>query len=258
VYYFSQNYGVLMNGFVDIQELVFVLSARKNSPAILSPEFLKFSGIVPEDWDLARAPETSLQSAQVLYRNGVAVVSQTDRLIFSEFLGGKDPHQAQISEVAGRYIERLPRLEYMDIGCTFRGFADCQGDSEAARHYLTNTLLQSGSWVNAGQEPVRASVNLLFTFADRQLNLSINEAIAQLPEREPQPVLLFTGSFIYKAPDEDTSDSRLKRVVRVLSDWRTDLNTYLKTVNEHFLGGVPSLTVTDSNVIAMEPSPASN
>lgn len=46
-----------------------------------------------------------------------------------------------------------------------------------------------------GQAPVKAAVNLVYSLNAREFNLSVAEAMLQLPESEPKPAVLFSGSF---------------------------------------------------------------
>lgn len=40
----------------EIQEIAITLAAKNLNPAMLSEDFLKFSGIVPNEWELSKQP----------------------------------------------------------------------------------------------------------------------------------------------------------------------------------------------------------
>jgi hypothetical protein len=46
---------------IAIQELALSLTAKNHSPTLLNSDFLKHSGIVPTNWELARPPIFSPQ-----------------------------------------------------------------------------------------------------------------------------------------------------------------------------------------------------
>ncbi|NJL00456.1 MAG: hypothetical protein HC910_07750 [Spirulinaceae cyanobacterium SM2_1_0] len=70
------------------QELTLTLAAPDNNPILLTPTFLKGSGIIPPDWSLARQPRLTPQLAQIPFTNGVSLtLSQPDRRIMRQSLG---------------------------------------------------------------------------------------------------------------------------------------------------------------------------
>jgi hypothetical protein len=50
---------------------------------------LRYSGIIPEDWELARQPVRTPQAAQVSYQNGISIVAYADRTVFVETFGDR-------------------------------------------------------------------------------------------------------------------------------------------------------------------------
>ena len=60
----------------DIQELSITIAAKELDPTLLSEQFLKFSGIVPNEWELARQPVLNPGGSQVMFKNGVGIVAQ--------------------------------------------------------------------------------------------------------------------------------------------------------------------------------------
>jgi hypothetical protein len=54
-----------MTPTVTIQELALALTAKNYSPTLLNSDFLKYSGIVPPDWELARPPFLVLKSLKL-------------------------------------------------------------------------------------------------------------------------------------------------------------------------------------------------
>ena len=56
-----------MNKTVQLQELAIVVAAPNHNPTILTVDFLKYSGIVPTDWELASQPISTNRAAQVSF-----------------------------------------------------------------------------------------------------------------------------------------------------------------------------------------------
>jgi hypothetical protein len=60
----------------EIQELSIAITAKSLNPAMLTVDFLKYSGIVPPDWELNGQPVLNPNYAQVNFQNGISIVAQ--------------------------------------------------------------------------------------------------------------------------------------------------------------------------------------
>lgn len=221
-----------MNSTVTPQEIAIVVAANNLSPTLLTPEVLKYSGIVPADWELARSPLYTQQMAQVVFQNGINLSAQADRVMFLEMLNGKADSEVQVADIARKYIEVLQHIEYQGVGINIRGYVSDQQEADGPHQYLLNTLLAPGAWQEFGQEPVRASVNLAYKLEHCRFALSVTEATVQLPDAESLPVVLFSGNFSYDLPQEG---DRLGTLSNMISQWRTDLDIYREIINTRFL-----------------------
>lgn len=95
-----------MNQALEIQELAIVITAKNYDPSLLNPGLLKYSGIVPADWELARKPVISNRGSQIVFNNGVYIAAQPNRIMFVEALNAKENvEDAEIPGIANRYIE---------------------------------------------------------------------------------------------------------------------------------------------------------
>ena len=65
----------------DIQELSITIAAKELDPTLLSEQFLKFSGIVPNEWELARQPVLNPGGSQVMFKNGVVYIEDANKVI---------------------------------------------------------------------------------------------------------------------------------------------------------------------------------
>jgi hypothetical protein len=220
-----------MNQALEIQELAIVITALNYDPSLLNPGFLKYSGIIPEDWELARQPIISERGSQIVFTNGVYIAAQPNRLMFVEALNNREEDSAKIPQVARRYVEILRSIEYTAVGINYRGYITCSNSTVDENNYLLDNLIQPGEWLDCGDKPVRAGLNLLFTYSDKQLNLSINEAGLKLPEAEQVPIVLFSGNFNYDLSTV-ASEEVLVKLESIIDNCDRDLEIYSDVVGK--------------------------
>jgi len=96
---------------VTIQELALSLTAKNHSPTLLNSDFLKYSGIVPTDGELARPPILGPQISQVAFTNGTNIVAQSNAITFIESLSTKPLEDTKIPAIIRKYVEALPRTD---------------------------------------------------------------------------------------------------------------------------------------------------
>lgn len=179
------------------------------------------------------------------------IVAYPNQTVFVESLRDKAEDQIQIAGVAQRYSEILRNMEYQAVGVNFRGHITFAGSAEGAHDYLFNTLLAPGPWQQQGTAPVRAGLNLMYTFDENRLNLSVQEAALQLPEGEQVPILMFTGNFESDLREVAAAD-RLAQVQKLVSNWPNNLANY-RTVVEQFL--TPQADSIDSSAASLDDIP---
>ena len=66
-----------------IEEIGIVLAANDLNPTMAGYDFLKVSGIVPQDWELSRQPIQKPSSVQLNYTHGVNITAQPRTVSFS-------------------------------------------------------------------------------------------------------------------------------------------------------------------------------
>jgi hypothetical protein len=219
----------------EIQDLAIGLAAKNLNPTILSVDFLKFSGIIPADWELNAQPVMNPNFAQINFQNGVSIVAQPRTVTFTAILNTSNLSELKLPEIVSNFIDKLPHAEYQGVGITTRSIVPFPSSPDAAREYITKTLLSPGPWQEFGGSPVQAGVNYLYQLDRCQLNLNINEAKLQLPDRRAIPAILFAGSFNYAIETENEAE-RLAKLKEALSKWEDDLNTFNELVHQRFLG----------------------
>jgi hypothetical protein len=73
-----------------LQELGIVVAMQQPNPNLVTAEFLKLSGIIPPDWQLAREPINNERISRLLFTNGVSITAEPNRIMFGETIGDKD------------------------------------------------------------------------------------------------------------------------------------------------------------------------
>jgi hypothetical protein len=170
-------------------EWVVVLASPKSDPALLSPDFLLHSGIVPADWVVSKEPVRGSKFSQVSYQNGVSVVARAERMAFVEPLK-VEKTGSEIPGVVERYLNALPNLDYQGVGLNFQGYAAFLEENDTARKFLFSNVLSGGSWQQLGNAPAQAVVNLTYMLEDTRLNLAIREAALQKADQVGMPIVL--------------------------------------------------------------------
>jgi len=225
------------------QELTLVIAIKNHDPLMVGEAFLKQTGIIPSEWQLAQKPYLSQQATQLVFDNGMSIVAEPERVVFSQALAERELSSIEIGEIASKYAAILKKADYQGIGINFRSFIP-QSSHEAAQTYISKYILAPASWQQVGEAPVRANVNLNFSLSGRQLTLSINPAAIQFPEQELMPVILFGGNFGYQL---DAAD-KLTQLTQILSKWQTDLVQYQQLIERHFLTDVRDAVVIEESL----------
>jgi hypothetical protein len=220
-----------MSKNLEIQELAIVVTAKNYDPNLLSTSFLKSSGIVAEEWELARQPIMDRRGSEVVFSNGVYLAAQPNRFTLVEALNNKEESEIKIASLASRYIEALKNLEYQAVGINFRGYIHCSQSEGELNNYLSEHFIAPGDWQKCGTEPVKAGLNLMFTYEQKQLYLSVNEAELKLPESSRVPIVLFGGNFDYTV-NADNTEPKSSQLQSIINNWQQDLAIYKEVVNQ--------------------------
>lgn len=220
------------------QELVIVIAAQNQSPAVFNLEFFTYSGIIPGDWELARQPVYTPQVVQLTFQNSVTITAQPGRILFSESIASKGFGAIEIVQVVRRCIQSLPNMEYEGVGINPTGHVEFS-EPEAAGAYLSKTVLADGPWQSIGQTPPRTRLSFTYTLEQGPFNLTISEAKIRQENDTLTPVVVFGGNFDYALEGGNTSE-KLQHLHQILDQVQLDLQTYCELVNQNFLSGIGS------------------
>ncbi|BAY07532.1 hypothetical protein [Calothrix sp. NIES-2098] len=223
-----------MSQNLDVQEFVIAIAVRQQNPTVLTADFLKYSGIVPSDWELARPPILTNAAAQVVFQNGVSIIAEVNRIVFSEIIANKEAQDVSIPLIARKYVETLTQVSYQGVSINFRGYVLFDRENGTPRNYIFGNLLKPGPWQEYGTSPVQAALRFIYTLKEAQLFLDVNEVGLQLPDKSLLPAILFSAN-VSHAVAQDDPVQRLNNLVQVIGNWQKDLETYKEVVNTKFL-----------------------
>ncbi len=215
----------------NLQELAIVIAVKELDPTLLTPEFLNYSQIVPADWVVAGQPMRSFQGSQVTFQNGTSVIAQPQRISFAELAVDKPTDGLEIPKLAAKFVDVLANLSYVGVGINLRGYVDFGADKREARDFIFQNLLSPGAWQQMGIAPVQSGINLSYTFEERRLNLSINEATMQTPDNQMNSIVLFGGNFDYDIAGTMPPAAHPQRIKQIVGNWQRDLQLYHEVVD---------------------------
>jgi hypothetical protein len=214
-----------------VQELAIVIAVQRIDPTLLTPDFLTMTQIVPADWEILGQPVRSNEGSQITYQQGVSIIAQAQRISFVELILNKATAEIEVPKLSQSLVKVLSNLDFVGVGINLRGYLDFEGKTEAARRFMFSHLLALGEWLSIGDGPVQAGINLGYSFPDKRLNLTINEASVQQPEQATNPIVLFSGNFDYDLQGGDRA-ANLVRLEQILTNWQQDLDLYKNVVGK--------------------------
>jgi hypothetical protein len=217
----------------DLEEVIISIAAKDLNPTMLSAEFLKMSGIVPNEWELARQPITNPRGSQVSFKNGVNVIAQPGTVSFAEALNNKNLKQLNFVQVVQQYVQKLPNAEYQGLSINPKVIVPFS-EAENGKKFIMEKLIAPGPWQEFGTTPPSASLNLFYQLAQCQLTLTINPARLQQPDQSAISAVLFSGNFTYNLTNL-VGNERLKQLGQKINNWDQDLDIFRELVYEKFL-----------------------
>ena len=224
-----------MNQALTVQELAIVIAAKDLKPSIITADFLKYSGIIPGEWEFASKPVVNNNGARFSFKNGLNIVAEPNRIIFAEAIANKTTETVLAPSIVSKFTEALPNLDFQAVGINPRGFV-AFGEEDAANKIITEKLLAHGAWQEEGEEAMRASLNLIYKLKRAPLALNITEAALNQKEKKI-PIVIFSGSFSYQVAGNSV-EQKLGFVNQVIGNWFTDITAFSSLVNDKFLAGV--------------------
>jgi hypothetical protein len=232
-----------MSNSLQLSEIAIALVAKNINPAALNPDFLKYTGIIPTDWELAAQPVYNNNLVQLVYKNGIGIVVQPNRINVVEMIGGKPPAEIQMAIIALQLIEKLSQIEYQAVGINPKAFVNFSTEDDAYQ-YISGKLLAPGSWQEFGGSKVKAALELSYPLNRGDLNLAINQVNVQLGE-QVTPAILFSGNLNYPLAG-NTLTEKIQDLQQIITNWPNDVKTFQQLLVDKFL---PSAAVASSSSV---------
>ncbi|WP_071188184.1 hypothetical protein [Trichormus sp. NMC-1] len=216
----------------EIQELAIVIIAKNLNPTVLTPDFLKYTGVIPADWELAKQPAYTNGVVQIFFTNGLGIVAQPNSVTLLENIGTKHPEEVLVPKITQNLIDKLSQVEYQTVGINPRGFTTFDSEADAYQ-YLSGKLLAPGSWQQFGEGKVNATLQLSYPLKRGTLNLGISQVNVQFPDKQAAAIL-FSGNFNYPLAG-NTPAEKIQDLQQLVQNWQDSLNTYQQLLVEKFL-----------------------
>jgi hypothetical protein len=226
----------------EILEISISIAVKELDPSLVNEQFLKFSGIVPNEWELNQQPVVSKAGSQLVFKNGLSIVAQPRSLTFLEGMNDKTAEVVTVGKVASAFVEKLPNAQYNGVVVTPKCLIPLPDQNDGARKFITGTLLASGAWQDLGKAPVQAAVEFTYLLEGCQFNLKVNQATLQIPDRQAVSALLFAGNFNYSLNNPNPQE-RVNVAKQYIEAWQSDLDTFRGIVHEKFLAEQQPQTV---------------
>jgi hypothetical protein len=217
---------------VEVRDFSMVLVAENANSTILNPGFLKYNRIVPDEWELAMPPICTPPVSQVIYKNGVNIVAQPDKISFGEFIDTEKIYK--IPEISSKFVDVVPIINYQAIGINFNAYI-LAGEKEQEQDIILNKLIAAGKWKNFRGKSPNTLVQFVYQFEDSVFTIAIQEALMNnFPNNEQTPIIAFVANFhrqlIGTNPQEKTT--HLKHIIQ---SYHSDLNIFISFIEEDFL-----------------------
>lgn len=214
-----------MNSTLSINELTFALVINNYDLNLSHTKFLQSSGVVSNDWTLARQPIANQQVTQTVFGNGINIIGQPHRCLIAEIFEGKSIEECQSPEVVQKYLDKLSHLDYQAIGLNFRAYLELEPQE------FFKKLIAAGDWQQHGIERMQTELKFVYQFEHSRCTLTIDEGKLRQPDSEALPIVVFSGNFAYKFSDREL-DNRMEAIKKIVSNWNNDLETFNNIIND--------------------------
>ncbi|WP_190671989.1 hypothetical protein [Nostoc sp. FACHB-190] len=218
---------------VEVRDFSIVVVADNQNPSILNPDFLKYRQIVPSNWELAMPPISTPALSQVLFKNGVNLVAQSDRITFWEALDSNDL-VFQIPDISCKYIDIVPAVDYRAVGININAQV-LIADKEDNQDTVLSTLISPGKWKHFQGKSPNAVVQFTYQLDDANLMIAIQEAIIQKNStNELVNIINFSANF-HRELSNGTYQEKVLRVKNIIQSCKSDFDIFISFVEEAFL-----------------------
>ncbi|HEY9799584.1 MAG TPA: hypothetical protein V6D25_04440 [Leptolyngbyaceae cyanobacterium] len=227
-----------MYSLFSLHELSIVLLIRNHNHTLLNWDFLKCTGIVPQDWQLASEPISTQNFSQIAFQNGLRIVADNSKIIFTETIGEKSLVDIVVAQIAKFYTQILPYAEYQALGLNPEAFVTFPEHPEIAQNYLSKTLFFSQPWLEFGNTTPRVDLNISYTLDQGTLNLKVAQQFIKQEDGETMtPIVVYSGNFEYMF-EQFLPAERSAILWNYLEQWQLNVETFNHLIKNQFLQGL--------------------
>ena len=158
-----------------------VVLAKHHNPTILHPSFLASAKIVPDDWETSEPPVSTPVFALVKYKNGIVFNVEESKFQVTDNQLPDKVSNTKINELAFKYVEKLPHVNYTAVGVNFQGFIE----SDDAEKILKKRFLSTDSNHFKQYEPDSIGLRFNYHLNGVRLNLSFDSgSVKKIDDRD--------------------------------------------------------------------------
>ena len=208
-------------------ELSVVLVINRNDPSILNPDFLRYNEIIDKDLQPEGPVVSTPLFSQVILENGISVVADPDRFVFSHRGDDLTKDKCQSPTIARRFVEKHPSIQYSAMGINPTGFKNLDRD---AAHNIANILIDEGEWVSFKDTMPEIYLKMIYEYEKRKISLDIGQILKEEDNRKEYG-MMFRGN-IHRDVPETANRNRAECLLSFLSRWKDDVSDFNKIVSK--------------------------
>lgn len=177
------------------------------------------NGIISKDDLLQEDPVTTPVFAQVVYKNGLTVRADPERVIFVQSTPEASLGRILCPTMAERYSQAVPHVPYRAVGINPKfhvNLADADGACVA------HTLDDRGSWLSYKDSEPEIQLKAIYSFSARTITMDVLGAKRRHPDGQPLPGLLFQGN-VHRDLEQAGSQRRIDALVSIIRNWESDV-----------------------------------
>ncbi|MEM8610580.1 MAG: hypothetical protein AAGF93_01070 [Cyanobacteria bacterium P01_H01_bin.105] len=220
--------GMLMLPSFRAQDCAIAIAAADLNPAMINPDILRYSGVIPSDWEIAQKPVYTPQVVQITFKNGINLIAEGKQIALAAALDLDEDTLSKTSSIAQQYVRAFPNLKYQGVTFNIRGYLPT--DYPPGR-YICDTWLASGPWQD---DCARAALNFIYKSERAPLQLAVTEAMMKTKEEKMISIVLFNGRYGYAAKGKTTTE-KCQHLSSQFLHLQNDVEHYINIVNQKFV-----------------------
>ncbi len=195
-----------------------VLVATSHNPSIINPEFLIQNNIIDRDRSLVKDTFSTPAFSQIIYRDGLTVRADPDRVMFSES-STVQLIDSICPKMAASYAKSLPHIPYKAVGINPKFYVN-SGDATGAQ--ILKLIDEQGSWLSFHDINPEIHLKAIYPLDSHKIVLEVVRAQENHPDREQSEGLLFRAN-VHHDLAESSAPLRIDRLVAILDNWKSDV-----------------------------------